>query len=98
MGRHKACLLILLLLSAGSAAGSIALGRRHKDESSGFQIQPPRKWEQVPTKFREVALAAKWAGKIKRGIPTPELHVVRLVRQRLPSRPQTNARSYGARV
>jgi len=80
MGRHRACLLILLLLSAGSAAGSIALGRRHKDESSGFQIQPPRKWEQVPTKFREVALAAKWAGAVKRGIPTPELHVVRLLR------------------
>jgi hypothetical protein len=91
MTRHPACLAVVLLLSVGSAAGPITLGRRHKDESNGFQIQPPRKWDQVPTKFREVALVAKWSGDAKRGLIIPELHVVRLLRAVAEDQPKSPA-------
>jgi len=91
MTRHPVYLAVVLLLSVGSAAGPITLGRSHKDESSGFQIQPPRKWAQVPTKFQEVALVAKWAGDVKRGLIIPELHVVRLLRATAEDQPESPA-------
>ncbi|MHC4548773.1 MAG: hypothetical protein ACYTEZ_08335 [Planctomycetota bacterium] len=71
---------MVLLLGVGTAAAPLSLGSRHKDESNGFQIQFPRKWEQVPTKFQEVALVGKWAGKAKRGRFLPELNVLRVLR------------------
>ena len=89
MERHTACFLVILLLSLGSAAGPITLGRSHKDESNGFKIQPPRKWEQIPTKFQEVALVAKWSGDAKRGLIRPELHIVRLLRAVAEDQPET---------
>jgi hypothetical protein len=80
MGRQTARFLVLLLLSLGSSAAPISLGRTHKDESNGFHVQPPRKWEQVPTKFQDVALIARWTGDAKRGLIRPELRVVRLLK------------------
>jgi hypothetical protein len=70
----------LLILAAGSQGGSLTLGARYKDESNGFQIYPPRKWEQVPTKFQQVALIGKWSGRAKRGAFAPELHVLRFLK------------------
>jgi hypothetical protein len=89
MGRHTACLAAVLLLSVGSAAAPISLGRTHKDESNGFRIQPPRKWEQVPTKFQDVALIARWTGDAKRGRIRPELRVVRLLKAVAQDQPET---------
>lgn len=91
MGRHTACLMFILLLSLGSAAAPISLGRTHKDESNGFRIQPPRKWEQVPTKFQDVALIARWTGDAKRGRIRPELRVVRLLKVVPQEQPRTPA-------
>ncbi|MHC4818444.1 MAG: hypothetical protein ACYTF8_10350, partial [Planctomycetota bacterium] len=91
MGRHTARILVVLLLALGSAAAPISLGRTHKDESAGFNIQPPRKWEQVPTKFQDVALIARWTGDAKRGRIRPELRVVRLLKIAAQEQPKTPA-------
>ncbi len=72
--------LVLVLLAAGAPAGSLGMGKRYKDESSGFQLQVPRKWDQVPTKFNEVTLVGKWGGKAGRGRYNPGLHVVRFLK------------------
>ena len=80
MARTNARLFLVLCLAVGSTAATITLGSSHKDESNGFQIQLPRKWEQVPTKFQEVSLIGRWAGKAKRGRITPECRVIRLLR------------------
>jgi hypothetical protein len=69
-------------LAAGIEASPITLGPRHKDESNGFQIQVPEKWEQVPTNFKEVALVGKWAGRAKRGDQHPVLVVMRFLQPR----------------
>jgi len=82
MARHGLGLLLLLLLAAGGTAAPITLGPRHKDESNGFQIQIPEKWDQVPTKFQEVALVGKWSGRAKRGAINPALFVVRFIQAR----------------
>jgi hypothetical protein len=79
MHRTSLGLAFILLLGAGSAAAPISLGPRYKDESNGFQIQVPEKWDQVPTKFQEVALVGKWSGKAKRGGVTPGLFVLRFL-------------------
>ncbi|MCK6461059.1 MAG: hypothetical protein L6Q95_14340, partial [Planctomycetes bacterium] len=79
MQRTTLGLLFVLILGAGSAAAPITLGPRYKDESNGFQIQVPEKWDQVPTKFQEVALVGKWSGKAKRGGVTPALLVLRFL-------------------
>jgi len=79
MQRTTLGLAFVLLLGAGSAAAPITLGSRYKDESNGFQIQVPEKWDQVPTKFQEVALVGKWNGKAKRGGITPALFVLRFL-------------------
>ncbi|MHC4492281.1 MAG: gluzincin family metallopeptidase [Planctomycetota bacterium] len=91
MGRHTACFAVILLLSLGSTAGPITLGRSHKDESNGFRIRPPHKWEQVPTKFQDVALIARWTGDAKRGRIRPELRVVRLLSATVQEQPETPA-------
>ena len=80
MARTNARLFLVLCLAVGSTAAPITLGSSHKDESNGFQIQLPRKWEQVPTKFQEVSLIGRWAGKAKRGRIIPECRVIRLLR------------------
>jgi len=80
MLKNATAILFLVLLAAGSQAGALPLGKRYKDETNGFQIQIPRKWEQVPTKFNEVSLIAKWAGKAKKGRFTPECRVLRFLR------------------
>ncbi len=72
-------LVLLLLLAVGSEAAPITLGPRYKDESNGFQIQLPDKWDQVPTKFQEVALVGKWSGRAKRGGIGPGLWVLRFL-------------------
>lgn len=72
-------LLLLLVLVVGSEAAPITLGPRYKDESNGFQVQLPDKWDQVPTKFQEVALVGKWNGRAKRGGITPALFVLRFL-------------------
>ena len=82
MHRTRLGLAFLLLLGAGTAAAPITLGARYKDESNGFQIQVPEKWDQVPTKFQEVALVGKWNGKAKRGNVTPALFVLRFLQAR----------------
>ena len=79
MVRKGSGFLFLLVLALGSDAAPITLGPRYKDESNGFQIQIPDKWDQVPTKFQEVALVGKWSGKAKRGEVTPALYVLRFL-------------------
>ncbi|MFI5401437.1 MAG: hypothetical protein ACHQ1G_00660, partial [Planctomycetota bacterium] len=79
MVRKGSGFLFLLVLALGSDAAPITLGPRYKDESNGFQIQIPDKWDQVPTKFQEVALVGKWSGKAKRGDVTPVLYVLRFL-------------------
>jgi len=69
----------LAFLSAGAPAAPLSLGRRYKDESNGFQVYPPRKWEQVPTKFNETAVVGKWGGRRRRGFFSPELRVLRFL-------------------
>jgi hypothetical protein len=68
---------LLFALAAGSQASPLKLGRRYKDESNGFALHPPSKWEQVPTKFQEVATVGKWVGRAKRGRSSPALLVLR---------------------
>jgi hypothetical protein len=79
MAKNGFGLLILFALAVGSEAAPATLGPRHKDESNGFQIQIPEKWDQVPTKFQEVALVGKWSGRAKRGEITPALFVLRFL-------------------
>ena len=77
--RHLTGLLLIALLAGGSLAAPLSIGPRYKDESSGFQIQLPRKWEQVPTKFQEVSILGKWVGKAKRGYMHPAGYVIRIL-------------------
>jgi hypothetical protein len=70
---------LLLAWASSAAAAPLQLGSRYKDESNGFQIQVPRKWEQVPTKFQEVSILGKWGGEAKRGMMNPELVVLRFL-------------------
>ncbi|MFQ5843901.1 MAG: hypothetical protein ACE5JG_02830, partial [Planctomycetota bacterium] len=77
MRRMPITLLLLLPMTAGSLGAPLALGRRYDDETTGYRIQIPKKWEQVPTKFNEVALVAKWGGRARRGQVQTELHVYR---------------------
>ena len=71
--------LSLLLFAAGVVdAGSIKLGKRYRDESNGYQVYPPSKWEQVPTKPKDVVTVGKWVAKrAKRGYYAPSMYVVR---------------------
>jgi len=74
--------LALVLLSARADAGSLKLGRRYKDESTGFQVTTPAKWEQVPTRFQEVAIVGKWSSDRAKGFSANML-VVRLLKNRI---------------
>jgi len=71
--------LFVLAASGVSSAGSLTLGPRYKDESNGFQIRVPRKWEQVPTKFQEVATLGKWSAQRTRFAFMPSLTVMRFL-------------------
>ena len=88
MSRDGLRLLLLLVLALGSEAAPLTLGPRYKDESNGFQIQLPDKWDQVPTKFQEVALVGKWSGRAKRGGINPALLVLRFLQPK-PEAPTT---------
>jgi hypothetical protein len=79
MFRKSLSLAFILMLGVGSAASPLSLGPRYKDESNGFQIQLPDKWDQVPTKFQEVTLVGRWSGRAKRGSVMPELLVLRFL-------------------
>ena len=69
-------LALLVCVLAPLEAASLRLGRRYKDETNGFQISPPNKWEQVPSKFQEVSIVGKWASKKGDGL----LQVVRFLK------------------
>ena len=76
--RNYALLLILLFSSPAIEAGTLSLGPRHKDESNGFQMTIPSKWEQVPTKLKEVVVVGKWAAKRPgKGYYQPSLRALR---------------------
>ncbi len=91
MMRRFATVALLLPLAVGVLAAPLSLGRAHKDETEGYRIQPPAKWVQVPTKFQEVNLLAKWAGKAKRGWLIPGLQVFKFPKHALdPSVPVGN--------
>ena len=62
MRKLQIALMLVLLFAGASQAGRLALGSRYKDESNGFKLQLPRNWEQVPTKFQDVATVGKWSG------------------------------------
>jgi len=79
MLRKALGLVFVLVFVVGSSAAPISLGARYKDESNGFKIQVPEKWDQVPTKFQEVTLVGKWNGRAKRGEITPALFVLRFL-------------------
>jgi len=73
---------LLLALALGAEASTLRLyGRRYTDESNGFSFYHPEKWDQIPTRFHEVVLVGKWAGKPKRGWHTPEGYVLRFVKR-----------------
>jgi hypothetical protein len=81
---RKLPLLAFLAVSlsvSGLSAAPIKLGKRHKDESNGFKFQPPTKWDQVPTKFKDVTVVGKWvAGRAKRGWYAAQLQVLRFLK------------------
>ncbi len=81
MKRTGLLLLPLLLATVGTEGAPLTLGPRYKDESNGFQIQIPRKWEQIPTKFQDIAVLGRWSGKGKNG-PDPILEVLRFLKPR----------------
>jgi len=73
-------LALLIVVTSAVEAGSLKLGRSYKDESNGFRINPPRKWEMVPTKFQEVSIVGKWAtNRAKQGFPE-QLFVLRFLK------------------
>lgn len=74
-----ALLLLVATLSSVAGGASLKLGPRYKDESNGFQIQVPRKWDQVPTKFQEVAIVGKWAAPRTKGWYQANLVVLRFL-------------------
>ncbi|MHC4954150.1 MAG: gluzincin family metallopeptidase [Planctomycetota bacterium] len=73
-------LALLLSILGTLEAASMRLGRRYKDETNGFQIQPPVKWEQVPTKFQEVSIVGKWSSDRGRGRYSRQLFVLRFLK------------------
>ena len=76
-------LAVLVLAAPAALAGPLKLGRSYKDESNGFRINPPRKWEMVPTKFQEVTVVGKWVtNRPKQGFPE-KLFVVRLLKGKI---------------
>jgi len=80
MKKQAAILLVAVALSVGNAwGGLLALGSRYSDESNGFAIYVPRRWEQVPTKFQDVALIGKWAGRSAQSYQSPGMLVYRFV-------------------
>jgi len=79
--RNPPVLLILLALMAAPAhAGDLRLGASYKDESSGFYVRPPYKWDQVPTKFREVSILGKWAADRTKGYYGAQMLVLRFLK------------------
>jgi len=80
MTRIGTAILLLGLLAGGAAAAPVTLGPHIKDESNGYKLRIPLKWEQVPTKFQEVAIVGKWGGRAKRGYYEPFCNVLRFVR------------------
>ncbi|MCZ6572222.1 MAG: hypothetical protein O7C98_03525 [Planctomycetota bacterium] len=83
MMRRFAVVALLLPLASAALAAPLGLGKPHKDETEGYRIQVPAKWEQVPTKFQEVNLLAKWAGKARRGWIMPGLQVFKFPKHAL---------------
>jgi hypothetical protein len=81
MMRHGIPLALLLSLSVGVSAAPAQLGPWVKDESNGFKFKGLAKWDQVPTKFQEVAVVGKWSGRSKRGSWEPECNVLRFLRK-----------------
>jgi hypothetical protein len=63
--------------------GSLRLGKRHKDESNGFQITTPSKWDQVPAKFQEVSIVGKWAAPRVKGRYLSNMLVLRFLKNRI---------------
>ena len=78
--RNLALCLLVPLLAGGLDAGTLKLGKRYRDESNGFQFYPPGKWDQVPTKFREVTVVAKFSGKPKKSQHATECQVLRFLK------------------
>jgi hypothetical protein len=85
MRKRLVCsLLLLFFLGAGVGAAPVSLGRRYTDESSGFSMRIPSKWDQVPTKFQEVLVVGNWNGQAKRGYRQPGGLVLRFLKNRVP--------------
>jgi hypothetical protein len=76
-------LLAIVVLTASLEAGSLRLGKRHKDESNGFQITTPSKWDQVPAKFQEVSIVGKWAAPRVKGRYLSNMLVLRFLKNRI---------------
>ncbi len=73
---------LLMLLTLGVEASTLRLSsRRYTDESNGFSFSSPDKWDQIPTRFNEVLLVGKWAGKAKKGWYAPEGYVLKFVKR-----------------
>ena len=81
--RKIAFLLAAVAFAKFTDAAPITVGPWHTDESNGFKMQLPRKWQQVPTKFQDVVVVGKWTAKRRRkGMYAPEVHVLRFVKKK----------------
>ena len=76
-------LALIVAAAAPLEAGSLKLGSAHKDESSGFKINPPKKWEMVPTKFQEVSIVGKWVAKRTNKGYLQEMYVLRFLKGKI---------------
>ncbi|MHC4939876.1 MAG: hypothetical protein ACYTHK_12975 [Planctomycetota bacterium] len=81
--RSRIIITAVVALTASLEAGSLKLGKRYKDETNGFQITTPSKWDQVPTKFQEVAIVGKWSAPRTKGYYQSSLLVLRFLKNKI---------------
>jgi len=81
MPKSARLLVSLLLLALAADAAPVRLqARPYKDESNGFAVSLPEKWERIPTRYQDVCVLGKWAGAPRRGRLQPEGYVLKFIR------------------
>jgi len=80
MTRKLLGIALIVGLAVGTGEAGLRMGKRNHDESNGFVVYTPHKWEQVPTKFQDVATVGKWAApRAKKGYYGSEMYVLRFL-------------------